>query len=216
MMSRRSMSAISAHALADRVQAVAPLAVQLRRARRAEQLGLQAVERDRQLALGRHLLDQPVGRARRPTRPGSKSAPASRSAIAAMRSTSRRAVQCRAASRMSALVAKCHVVEDSETFASAATPRWVTAPTPSRATTRTVAATIDSRTRWEACARTPVTPQRLQVRSYLHNRVHTYYIPPRPCPDRYPPDARSLGPQVAWRCCARSAARRSTSRRATG
>ena len=37
---------------------------------------------------------------------------------------------------MSALVAKCQVVEDSDTPASAATPRWVTAATPSRATIR--------------------------------------------------------------------------------
>ena len=73
-----------------------------------------------------------------------------------MRATSRRAVQCSAASRMSALVAKCQVVEDSETRASAATRRWVTAATPSRATTRTVAATIASRTRSEASAREPV------------------------------------------------------------
>ena len=53
---------------------------------------------------------------------GSKSASPSRSAIARdARDLVRRAVQCSAASRMSALVAKCQVVEDSETPASAAT-----------------------------------------------------------------------------------------------
>ena len=71
---------------------------------------------------------------------------------------------------MSAFVAKCQVVEDSATPASPATRRWVTAATPSRATMRTVAATIASRVRLEASARGPVsvdTIGRLQERSYL-------------------------------------------------
>src|SRR5215204_254597 len=72
-----------------------------------------------------------------------------------MRSTSRRAVQCRVASRMSPFVAKCQVVEERATSASAATRRWVTAATPPRATTRAVAATIASRTRREDSARGP-------------------------------------------------------------
>ena len=129
-----------------------PLAVHAQRARGAEQLDLQAVERDGDLALGRDLLDQPVGELLGP-RGRVEAAPPSRSAIAAMRATSCRAVQCSAASRMSALVAKCQVVEESETPASAATRRCVTAATPSRATIRTVAATIASRTRLEASAR---------------------------------------------------------------
>ena len=51
-----------------------------------------------------------------------------------------------------------------------ATRRWVTAATPSRATTRTVAATIASRVRLEASARGPVSEDTigtLQERSYL-------------------------------------------------
>ena len=73
-----------------------------------------------------------------------------------IRATSRCAVQRSAAMRMSALVAKCQVVEDSATPASAATRRCVTAEIPSRATIRTVAAMIASRTRSEASARVPV------------------------------------------------------------
>jgi hypothetical protein len=73
-----------------------------------------------------------------------------------MRSTSRRAVQRSAATRISVFVSKCQVVEDSETPASSATRRWVTAATPSRATIVTVAATIASRTRSDAAARVPV------------------------------------------------------------
>ena len=57
---------------------------------------------------------------------------------------------------MSCLVAKCQVVEDSETPASLATARWVTAATPSRAVIATVAATIDSWTRCEVSARVNV------------------------------------------------------------
>ena len=127
----------------------------LERAGRAEQLDLQAVERDGGLALGRDLLDEPVGELVAQAE-GSKSVSPRRSAIAPMRATSWRAVQCSAASRMSALVAKCQVVEESATSASAATRRCVTAATPSRATIRTVAATIESRTRLEASARGPV------------------------------------------------------------
>jgi quercetin dioxygenase-like cupin family protein len=104
------------------------------------------------------------------TVPPASVVPPSRSAIARMLTTSRRAVQCRAASRLSAFAAKCQVVEDSATPASAATRRCVTAATPSRATMRTVAATIASRVRREASARGPVsvdTVRTLQERSYL-------------------------------------------------
>ena len=62
-----------------------------------------------------------------------------------MRVTSLSAVHASAASRMSALDAKCQVVDDSATPASAATRRCVTAATPSAATIRTVAVMIDSR-----------------------------------------------------------------------
>ena len=77
---------------------------------------------------------------------------------------------------MSALVAKCHVVEDSATPASAATPRCVTAATPSRATMRTVAATIASRIRLEASARRPVsgTAGKNTGTFVLANRVRPY------------------------------------------
>ena len=71
---------------------------------------------------------------------------------------------------MAAFVAKCQVVEDSATPASAATRRWLTAATPSRATMRTVAATIASRVRREASARGPVSVRMvrtIQERSYL-------------------------------------------------
>src|SRR5215218_4255641 len=70
-----------------------------------------------------------------------------------MRATSCCAVHSSAASRISALVAKCHVVDESDTSASLATRRCVTAATPSRAAILTVAATIASRTRLEALAR---------------------------------------------------------------
>ena len=78
---------------------------------------------------------------------------------------------------MSVLAAKCQVVEDSATPASAATRRWVTAEIPSRATIRTVAATIASRTRSEASARVLVAAGTARIvtgTSVLAKRVRPY------------------------------------------
>ena len=112
----------------------------VRRAPGAEQLGLQAVERDGLLALGRHLLEQPVGERLGPGR-GSKSESPSRSAIAAIRDLVLGGPVQRRLEDVG-LGRECQVVEDSDTSASAATRRCVTAATPSRATIRTVAPTM--------------------------------------------------------------------------
>jgi hypothetical protein len=81
------------------------------------------------------------------------------------------------------LDAKCHVVEDSDTSAWSATRRWVTALTPSRATIRTVAATIASRRRSEASARRV---DRVAMRGTVSIQVRTYLNFPRPS-SRFPP-----------------------------
>ena len=150
-----SVGELLEHALAERLQAQPPVAVHRARLRRAEQLDLQAVQRDRDLALAGDLLEQPVGQLLGPrggVEVGAAEAIGDRAdpADLAARGPAQRGL------RMSALATKCQVVEESDTPASAATRRCVTAATPSRATIRTVAATIASRTRSEASAREPV------------------------------------------------------------
>ena len=169
--SRRSRSGVgerSTRVLAERAQAASPLPVHVTRAGRAEQLDLQPIQGGRDLALVGHLPDQPVGQLLGPGRRiGIGVAQAQGDAGDPPDLPLRRPLQ--RGLQDVVLGGEVPRRRGERDLRLAATRRWVTAAMPSRATIRTVATTIASRTCLEASARTD-THRIVQVRSYLRGQ----------------------------------------------